>query len=162
MQEKFMFTQFLQLLFRFAIAAALFMTAKMFLQHINKQQVIKKEMQITKTIMTSLPLALEKYKEIHGQYPNDINQLIPEIFEKIPGVNYINKLPQKIRKTRLLVSNDQEMPGIEFDYSLDLWNGEFCKVVYDASQGVFKELGDKPFCHNKDLFQVKKKQGRSR
>ncbi|PCJ17328.1 MAG: hypothetical protein COB02_13970 [Candidatus Cloacimonadota bacterium] len=152
-----MLNHFLQLLFRIAILASLIMTAKIFVDHLNKQSVTKNEMKVTKIIMMSLPMAIEKYKESHNQYPNDINQLIPELFEKIPGVNYINKIPQKIKKTKLISKSVKEFPGIEFEYSLDMWNGDFCKVVYDKTEGLYKELGDKPFCHNDDLFSMKKK-----
>ncbi|MCO4781008.1 MAG: hypothetical protein KC646_01690 [Candidatus Cloacimonetes bacterium] len=152
-----MIATFLQLVFRLALLGCLVMTGKIFVDHMIKQRSIKNEMNITKIIMKSLPMAIEKYKENHKKYPSKIDDLIPEFFEKIPGVNYKNKIPQKIDNTVLVFKGDDVFPGIEFKYSLDLWNGEFCKVVYDANQGLYTELGDKQFCHNKDLFEMKPK-----
>lgn len=150
-----MITTFLQLVFRFALLACLVLTGKIFVDHMIKQKSIKQEMDTTQIIMKSLPMAIEKYKENHKKYPSKIEDLIPEFFEKIPGVNYKNKIPQKIDNTVLIYKGESTFPGIEFKYSLDLWNGEFCKVVFDSKQGLYTELGDKQFCHNKDLFQMK-------
>jgi hypothetical protein len=52
----------------------------------------------TKANLTLLAVALEQYRKGHGQYPTNLDQMIPQFVERIPN-DIINGQPLKYRRT---------------------------------------------------------------